>query len=161
MLLTLDKFRSPISSLFFGAGETCWLSGELSLQQPWYLVQLREFEEVDALEHTCAKTVFLFDFRSIEDLLEKGNQSTLRVKAVHIVTPSCMNDTDSWQMERVTKVFFGHQIINGEEVLVDVLETAEGGRYDCFDSLVFKGKLIGPKLRFDLTGSINNADHSS
>jgi len=153
MLLTLDKFRSPISSLFFGAGETCWLSGELSLQQPWYLVQLLQYEEIDALEITCAKTVFLFDFRSIEDLLEKGNQSTLRVKAVHIVTPSHMNGTDSWQMERVSGVISGHQMIDGDEVLVDVLETVEGGKYDCFDSLAFRGKLIGAKTRFDLKPS--------
>lgn len=150
MLLTLDKHRSPISSLFFGAGETCWLSGELSLQQAWYLVQLQEVEVIDAQRVTCDRTVLLFDFRSIEDLLEKGSASPLRVKAAHIVTPGHMNGTDSWQMERITKVMSGHQDIDGEEMLVDVLITVEGRKYDCFDNLPFKHNWVGGKLRFDL-----------
>lgn len=156
MLLTLDKFRSPISSLFFGAGETCWLSGELSLQQAWYLVQLQEVGEIDAQRVTCERTVLLFDFRTIEDLLEKSNQSPLRVKAAHIVTPGHMNGTDSWQMERITKVMSGLQTIDGEEIFIDVLETVGGRRFDCFDSLPFKREWVGGKLRFDLSASGDN-----
>jgi hypothetical protein len=160
MLLTLDKFRSPISSLFFGAGETCWLSGELSLQQAWYLVQLQEVEEIDAQRVTCERTVLLFDFRSIEDLLERENKSPLRVKAAHIVTPGYLNGTDSWQMERITRVMSGFQTIDGEEVLLDVLETAEGRKYDCFDSLPFKQDWVGGRLRFDLSVSHNRTTQS-
>jgi hypothetical protein len=151
MLVTLDKFRSPISSLFFEDGTSCWLSCEFSLQQAWFLVQLQEFEGLDALEYSCERTVLLFDFRSIRDLLEKGKQSTLRVKAIHLVTPSHMNGTDSWRMERVRKVISGHQTVAGEEFPVEVLETTEGVKYDSFSGLAFKGKLIGAKLRFDLS----------
>lgn len=161
MLLTLDKFRSPISSLFFKDGANCWLSGEFSLQQAWFLVQLREFEGLDSLKYSCERTVLLFDFRSIEDLLEKGEQSTVRVKAVHIVTPSHMNGTDSWQMERVSKVISGHQTIAGEEFPVEVLETAEGGKYNSFDGIALKGKLIGAKLRFDLSMPTNENSEGS
>nr|CBA28089.1 hypothetical protein Csp_A05540 [Curvibacter putative symbiont of Hydra magnipapillata] len=161
MLLTLEKFRSPISSLFFGSGETSWLSGELSLQQTWYLLQLREYEEIDALQVACERTFLLFDFRSIKDLLEMGKQSTLSVKAAHIVTPSYMNGTDSWKMERIKQVVSGHKRVAGKEFPVEVLETADGSKYDCFDGLPFKAKLIGAKLKFDLSGSPNKEARAS
>jgi hypothetical protein len=72
-----------------------------------------------------------------------------------------MNGTDSWQMERVRKVISGHQTVAGEELPVKVLETAEGGKYDSFNGLALKGKLIGAKLRFDLSMPTNEKTEGS
>lgn len=149
MFITHDTFKSPAAALFLGAGANGWSSCELVLQQAWFLVQLLEFDEVDDLEHACEKTVLLFDFRNIEELISRGQRSSVRVGSVHIVTPGHVNGTGAWQMALLKAVWSGCEMFDDEKVPVDILETIDGQKYSDAFGYRAAGKVVAKTLKFE------------
>lgn len=151
MFITYDAFKSPAAAMFLGVGANGWSSCELALQQAWFLVQLQEFDSVDDLDHASEKTVMLFDFQNVEELLARGKKSRVRVGSVHIVTPGHINRAKGWQMHLLKAVWSGRELIGDDEVPVDVLETIDGKKYSDAFGYRAAGKVVGASLKFELS----------
>lgn len=128
MFITSDAFRSPMSALFCEPSNTGWMAAELALQQIWFLVNFEQFENTKEDEFSCERTMLFTDFRSVEQLINMGPESGIRLKSVHILTPGHVNGTDTWKMDRIGAVWLGREP-HSEYVPMDVFETTSGKKY--------------------------------
>ncbi|MEE5168804.1 hypothetical protein ALP63_101986 [Pseudomonas syringae pv. aceris] len=120
MFRTIDSDLIGVPGIF-GQGVSHWRGVSRLLRTPWYHLTLSVVNEGRLSE--CS--VMIDDTRQLQELLV--NQGTdLAITEIMAVTPSWMNKTGGWQMERLTRLAVGEDKIGSE---VCLLEVAKGAVY--------------------------------
>lgn len=151
MFITRDAYQSPVAALFLGNGEAGWSATELALQQTWFLVHLEESDPVNDPDFYCNRTVLLFDFQSVEQFILLGQDSNVRLKSVHIVTPGHVNGSDSWKMDQLRAVWQGREPVDEYEIPMDIFETVCGKKYPASFSVLSNDELAAETLKFEFS----------
>jgi hypothetical protein len=149
MFITRDVYKSPVAAFFLGSGDAGWSVTELALQQTWFLVQLEEFDTEDDSEFSCNRTLLLFDFPSVEQFILSGQDSNVRLKSVHIVTPGHINGSDSWQMNQLRAVWQGKEPVDEYQIPMNIFETVCGKKYPASFSNLSIEELATDTLKFE------------
>lgn len=127
-----------------------WFCAELMLQKPWFLIcSSREDNEKDASRFELTHALFAFCSDLIAEIVSLRARRGKKLRAVYVVTPSHINGTVDWQMDRLAAVWTAEEpTLPGQKV--EVFETAKGARYGF--SLVGTplSKLKKPKLKMRL-----------
>ena len=105
----------------FGEGVSHWRGVSRLLRTPWYHLTLSV--ENEGRHSECA--VMIDDTRQLQEILVSQG-SGLDITEIMAVTPSWMNKTEGWQMERLTRLTIGEDRVGSE---VCVLEVGEGEVY--------------------------------
>jgi hypothetical protein len=152
MFITSESFRSPVSAFFCEPGSTGWIATELALHQNWFLAL---FEQTEAAEggdgFSCERTMLFTDFRSVEQLIDSGQDSGIRLKSLHILTPAHVNGTDSWKMDQIGAVWLGREP-HPEYIPLDVFETTTGEKYSASLMGLPGDELQIESIKFNFTG---------
>ncbi len=148
MFITRDAYKSPISAFFQNGGDLAWSATELATQQIWFLAHLEEIDPEDGDGCICHRTVLLFDFLSVENFLNFGQESKVRLKSVHIVTPSHVNGTDSWKMDQLRAVWQGREMVDDHPIPTNIYETVSGEMYPASYCGLTSEELAGDTLKF-------------
>jgi hypothetical protein len=120
MFRTIDDDLIGIPGMF-GEGVSHWRGVLRLLRTPWYHLTLRVENEGRFTE--CA--LMVDDTRKLQEMLVSQG-ADLAITEIMAVTPSWMNKTAGWQMERLTRVTVGEDKTGSE---VCLLEVAEGAVY--------------------------------
>jgi len=120
MFRTIDNDLIGVPGLF-GEGVSHWRGVSRLLRTPWYHLTLSVENEGRLSE--CA--VMIDDTRQLQEIL-MSQGSDLGIADIMAVTPSWMNKTGSWQMQRLTRLSVGEDRVGSE---VCVLEVGEGEVY--------------------------------
>lgn len=120
MFRTIDSDLIGIPGIF-GQGVSHWRGVSRLLRTPWYHVTVTVENEGRLSE--CA--VMIDDTRQLQEMLVSQG-TDLAITEIMAVTPSWMNKTTGWQMERLTRVTVGEDRTGCE---VCLLEVAEGAVY--------------------------------
>ena len=128
MFITNDAFRDPFSNMFYGDGDTCWKAVELILHQSWFLVSFAQEGTGSEKGIEFGRNMLMSNFQQVEQLLELKSQDGLRVNSVNIITPSHVNGTDGWRMDKVSAVWLG-KTPSMESQLIEVFETSSGQKF--------------------------------
>lgn len=129
MFRTLDNDLIGVPGMF-GEGVSHWRGVSRLLRTPWYHLTLCVENEGRLSE--CA--VMVDDTRQLQEILV-GQGPDLAITEIMAVTPSWMNKTEGWQMERLTRVTVGEDRTGYE---VCLLEVAEGVVYHTSHQQDFK-----------------------
>lgn len=131
MFRTIDSDLIGVPGIF-GQGVSHWRGVSRLLRTPWYHLTLSVVNEGRLSE--CS--VMIDDTRQLQELL--ANQGTdLAITEIMAVTPSWMNKTGGWQMERLTRLAVGEDKIGSE---VCLLEVAKGAVYHTSHQQGFESK---------------------
>ncbi|RMR86327.1 hypothetical protein [Pseudomonas coronafaciens] len=114
----------------FGEGVSNWRGVSRLLRTPWYHLTLSV--ESDGRHTECA--VMIDDTRLLQEMLV-SQRADLTITDIMAVTPSWMNKTAGWQMERLTRVTVGEDRTGSE---VCLLEVAKGAVYHTSHQQGFK-----------------------
>jgi hypothetical protein len=128
MFITKSGYKSPMSSMFATNGDEMWEATELALQQIWFVVNL-EIKDDEEDEFACFTTLFVTDFKTVEPLLQSGQDGKSRLSSVQIVTPSNLNNKLHWSMEPLKAVLEGREKVGKQELSVYIFETVSGKKY--------------------------------
>lgn len=120
MFRTIDSDLIGVPGMF-GEGVSNWRGVSRLLRTPWYHLTLSVEHQGGHSE--CA--VMIDDTRQLQEILVSQG-SDLGITEIMAVTPSWMNKTGGWQMERLTRLSVGEDRIGSE---VCVLEVGEGEVY--------------------------------
>ncbi|AZP70628.1 MULTISPECIES: hypothetical protein [Pseudomonas] len=120
MFRTINSDLIGVPGLF-GEGVSHWRGVSRLLRTPWYHVTLSV--ENDGRHSECA--LMIDDTRQLQEILMIQG-SDLGIADIMAVTPSWMNKTGSWQMERLTRLSVGEDRVGSE---VCVLEVGDGEVY--------------------------------
>jgi len=120
MFRTIDNDLIGVPGLF-GEGVSHWRGVSRLLRTPWYHLTLSVENEGRLSE--CA--VMIDDTRQLQEIL-MSQGSDLGIADIMAVTPSWMNKTGSWHMQRLTRLSVGEDRVGSE---VCVLEVGEGEVY--------------------------------
>lgn len=120
MFRTIDSDLIGVPGMF-GEGVSNWRGVSRLLRTPWYHLTLSV--ESDGRHTECA--VMIDDTRQLQEMLV-SQRADLTITDIMAVTPSWMNKTAGWQMERLTRVTVGEDRTGSE---VCLLEVAKGAVY--------------------------------
>lgn len=137
MFCTQESFRDPLSVHVSQEGSDSWLAAEVVLNRIWYLASFAQRDSADS-QVEFERTLLFSDFWGIENLLQADRDVGINLKSVHVITPSCLNGTDAWKMERVSSVWSAVSSAPST-IPIDILETFDGNKY-ASDSSVFSRK---------------------
>ncbi|MEE4652411.1 hypothetical protein CU665_21555 [Pseudomonas syringae pv. actinidifoliorum] len=129
MFRTIDRDLVGIPGMF-GEGVSQWRGVSRLLRTPWYHLTLSVENEGRLSE--CA--AMIDDTRQLQEMLVSQGAG-LVITEILAVTPSWMNKTTGWQMERLTKVTVGQDRAGSE---VCLLEVANGAVYHTSHQRDFK-----------------------
>jgi hypothetical protein len=150
MFITRENYKSPFSALLTGKGEAGWTATELALQRIWFLVDIEDLGYGGQEAVATRRTLLLFDFKSVEELMGSSTRKGHRLKSVHIATPGYLNGSDNWRMDQLRAVWQGREHIEGEELLMDIFETVSGERYPAMFGPLSSEELATDNLKFQL-----------
>lgn len=150
MFITREVYKSPASAIFAGSETLVWSAAELGVQQSWFLAQLEESDAQKGDGHASIRTIFLFDFTSVEHFLHSNQDDRIRLKSVHIVTPGHVNGSNGWQMDQLRAVWQGREVIDEHEVPTNIFETVSGRKYPATYCGATVEELAGDTLKFQL-----------
>lgn len=151
MFITRSSYKSSLTGLFSPDGEQMWDATEIALFQSWFLVTM-DVREVDDDQFASASTVLLSNFRSVEPLLQSGQDSNIRLRSVHIVTPGHRNGSRDWKMEKIRSVWEGWEAVGDQTLPVDIFETVSGNKYPASFCHIAVEDLKGNTLKYQLPG---------
>ena len=151
MFITREAYKSHFSALFLQNGEAAWSATEIALQQTWFLIQFQEIGVSCNSEFALSRTVLLFDFQSVEQLILSVNDSNVRLKSVHIVTPAHVNGTNDWKMDQLRAVWNGIVSVDERETSTNIFETVSGKKYPSLFSSRSLGEFAGETLKFEFS----------
>ena len=120
MFRTLDNDLIGVPGMF-GEGVSQWRGVSRLLRTPWYHLTLSVENEGRFSE--CA--VMIDDTHQLQKMLVSQG-ADLAITEIMAVTPSWMNKSGGWQMERLTRVTVGEDSMGSE---VCLLEVGEGAVY--------------------------------
>ena len=120
MFRTLDNDLIGVPGMF-GEGVSHWRGVSRLLRTPWYHLTLSVENEGRLSE--CA--VMIDDTHQLQKMLVSQG-ADLAITEIMAVTPSWMNKSGGWQMERLTRVTVGEDSMGSE---VCLLEMGEGAVY--------------------------------
>ena len=120
MFRTLDNDLIGVPGMF-GEGVSHWRGVSRLLRTPWYHLTLSVENEGRLSE--CA--VMIDDTHQLQKMLVSQG-ADLAITEIMAVTPSWMNKSRGWQMERLTRVTVGEDSMGSE---VCLLEVGEGAVY--------------------------------
>ena len=120
MFRTIDRDLIGIPGMF-GEGVSNWRGVARLLRTPWYHLTLSVENEGRLSE--CA--VMIDDTHQLQKMLVSQG-ADLAITEIMAVTPSWMNKSGGWQMERLTRVTVGEDSMGSE---VCLLEVGEGAVY--------------------------------
>lgn len=120
MFRTLDRDLIGVPGMF-GQGVSHWRGVSRLLRTPWYHLTLSVENEGRLSE--CS--VMIDDTRQLQEMLVSQG-TDLAITEIMAITPSWMNKTEGWQMERLTSVTVGEDRTGSE---VCLLEVADGAVY--------------------------------
>ena len=118
MFRTIDDDLIGIPGMF-GEGVSHWRGVSRLLRTPWYHLTLTVENEGRLTE--CA--LMVDDTRKLQEMLVSQG-ADLAITEIMAVTPSWMNKTAGWQMERLTRVTVGEDKTGSEVCLLEVVEGA-------------------------------------
>ena len=150
MFITNDAHKSKLSGLMAGSHETYWNAVELSLNIPWFFVELNQTESGNDSESIeFGRTLLLTNIEDVENLLKLQKSALFVVEAVHVVTPKYINGTEGWRMDQLESIWIGKEP-NEPSLMVDVFQVRGGVRYARSYSDTPADGLIDPVLRFQI-----------
>lgn len=132
MFATVEAHRSPLTPQFGQMEETHWVSVELVLSRPWFLVSFTEtsadsYSEIDDdLPHS--RTILTYGIGSVENLVQSNANGARSFESVQMCTPDHMNGTGGWLLETLDAVYTAHHPDYPAHT-IDVFVTTEGKRY--------------------------------
>lgn len=116
MFRTVDNDLIGVPGLF-GEGVSHWRGVSRLLRTPWYHLTLSVENEGRFSE--CA--VMIDDTRQLQEILVSQG-SDLGITEIMAVTPSWMNKTGGWQMQRLIRLTIGEDKIGSEVCLLEMNE---------------------------------------
>jgi len=128
MFISSEVFRSPLSPLMAGPGETCWQAIELPLQQIWFVMAGVEVECEGENEWPVSTTILLPSFVQVESFLRAKSSTDFLMESLSAVTPVDANGTKHWAMELLANVWSAKEPSDPSHK-VAVFETVSGRRF--------------------------------
>lgn len=129
MFITHQSSKSPFSEMLGGAALALWNEVELSLQTPWFLVDLRQTvpAALGVLETT--RTLLLPNLQALEQIAQlQETDEHARLVSIHIVTPGYLNGSDEWRMDLLRAVWSAEDP-NEPGNTIDVYEIQGGKKF--------------------------------
>jgi hypothetical protein len=148
MFRTIDNDLIGVPGLF-GEGLSHWRGVSRLLRTPWYHLTLSVENEGRLSE--CA--VMIDDTRQLQEILVSQGPD-LSITEVMAVTPSWMNKTEGWKMQRLTRLAIGEDRVGSE---VCVLEVGEGEVYHTSHQRDFKIEALANLRPVFLSSMIRSA----
>lgn len=106
MFITHQSSKSAFSEMLGGEALALWNEVELSLQTPWFIVDVRQTDpaEFGAVEMT--RTLLLPNLQALEQIAQlQETEGQVRLVSIHIVTPGYLNGSDEWRMDQLRAVW--------------------------------------------------------
>lgn len=88
-----------LDPIFAKHGETTWRSVSVFHNSPWFHATCTW---VNASNDICTRTFML---AHAEQLIDLANIPEIKIRAVDIVSPSYMNDSNRWKMEPIKEIW--------------------------------------------------------
>ncbi len=95
MFITQKHTKIPLQIV--SPGEELWPFVELSINCPWFYCEYERLFEDESFNSTIL-------FSNIEHIKSFKNLENVNVKAVYLVSPSYLNRTGEWKMNRLAKI---------------------------------------------------------
>ena len=129
MFLTNKAYQSRLSDYLPDPGGTYWVAAQVVHNQPWFVVKIVHIDRSDEEGETRTHRTMLFsNIADVEDIMRYGAAEQLVIDAVLIVTPSYVNGTNSWKMDRLSAVWVAKEPLASTQV-AQIYETSEGVSY--------------------------------
>ncbi|MDO8777845.1 MAG: hypothetical protein Q7K57_55825 [Burkholderiaceae bacterium] len=147
MFLTNKAYQSRLSDYLPDPDETCWVAAQLVHNQPWFVVKIVHIDRSDDEgEMRVHRTMLFSDIADVEDIMRYGTAEQLVIDAVLIVTPSYLNGTNSWKMDRLSAVWVAKEP-RAPTQAAQIYETSEGTIYSISALDTPVGELLNKTLR--------------
>lgn len=112
-----------------------WMLTEPFFNQIWFIAEVRASSDANANCVKSSKTIFLSRFEQVQQIAETQPIQEHRLLYANIATPSYINGTPDWRVDRLTKVWSAIEPLM-PSMRTLVYETCTGDRFSCsqFDS---------------------------
>lgn len=150
MFITNEAHRSPIPKIFGVDGDEFWSTVELALHHAWFILSISQ-RDPDDEEFAVGRTLLLHNFEQVKQVLSWSNSPKISTEYVQIVTPSHINGSQTWAMDRLKKVWSALEPDESAQK-VNIFETASGCIYTDSWVRTAHDQLIDRKLILDLGG---------
>lgn len=129
MFITHQSSKSQFSEMLGGAALALWNEVELSLQAPWFLVNVRQTEPMASKAFETTRTLLLPNLQALEQVaLQQTTEGQTKLVSIHIVTPGYLNGSDEWRMDQLRAVWSAEDPKEpGNNI--DVYETLSGEKF--------------------------------
>jgi len=130
MFCTKDSDKSPLSVLSTTPGETYWLTAQLVLNAPWFMVVARQAHPIGHEEALMHRSSMMFSrIEDVERMIAAHAQGHLQIDSLLVVTPGNVNGTQSWKMEPLKTVWMAQEPSVEGPHTGEIYETDEGVKY--------------------------------
>lgn len=147
MFVTNNAYKSRVPDYLSGADETYWSAAGLSQNLPWFVVKIYIADPLD--ETGCLgtqRTMLMSNIEEVESLSLLADGKSMAIDSVFIVTPSYLNGTDNWKMDRLAALWVGQEPLVPTQT-AKVFETAEGRCFSLSSLNTEPEKLLNKALR--------------
>lgn len=148
MFITNEAHRSPILKIFGVDGDEFWKTVELALHHSWFILSIKQ-QDPDDEEFAAGRTLLIDNFEQVKHVLGWCNSPTISTEYVQIVTPSHINGSQTWAMDRLTKVWSALEPDESAQH-VNIFETTSGCTYTDSWMRTPPHQLLDRKLILDL-----------
>lgn len=122
MFESYKEAEIEIPNHFLDEGNQVWDYIFRRLHTTWFHVVVSPSDEYS---EQCSKVFFL---SSVDNLLAFQLDESLIISELSLMIPGWMNDTKTWKMEQLNKIFIGYETETGHEQKVYVYELSNGRR---------------------------------
>lgn len=122
MFQTESHARHRVMSALAGEDQHVWTYVVLTDHRPWFFASYT----FDSPEGNIAKTKMMSSIEQVLDLINQ-REHLLALKSLMLVSPPHLNDSKSWLMEPLGKIWKGREKTIGHDVFV--YDLANGKRY--------------------------------
>lgn len=152
MFFTYTDWKSKIHDFLCPPNQQYWLSVELALKTPWFLMTVNQTEVVEGREVVVHKrNIMVGNVADLERLAQQDGNRLLKFESAMIMIPDWINGTGTWTMEPLAAVWVADEPEAPGEI-VEICETQSGEKFVTTFGACPMDKLTNQTLRYRFPG---------
>ena len=148
MFSTYTNWKSEIHAPLCAPNQQLWLTVELALQTPWFLMTVSQTELIDNMEVTVfRRDIMTTKVADLERVAQQSSHQHIKFESAMIVIPACLNGAGTWTMEPVAAVWVADEP-DAPGAPVEICETYSGAKFVTTFGACSLENLTNQRLRY-------------
>ena len=129
MFLTNTSGKSKFHNLLCTPDQQYWLSVELALKKPWFLITVRQTELIEGGEEIVYRRDFMVaNAADIEQIAKHQSDRIQKLESALIFIPNWINGMGTWSVEQLSAIWVADEP-EASGAPVEICETQSGANY--------------------------------